>query len=39
MNRWLERCFKISSLRFLTAAAAPKAITALKAMKARSRAA
>ncbi|MGR3362328.1 MAG: regulatory protein GemA [Paracoccus sp. (in: a-proteobacteria)] len=39
LNRWLERCFKISSLRFLTAAAAPKAITALKAMKARSRAA
>jgi hypothetical protein len=39
LNRWLERCFKISSLQFLTAAAAPKAITALKAMKARSRAA
>lgn len=37
--KWLERCFKVSSLRFLTATAAPKAITALKAMKARVRAA
>lgn len=39
LNSWLERSFKLSSLRFLTAAAAPKVITALKAMKARSRAA
>jgi len=35
MNKWLERCWKISSLRFQTKAAAPKVITALKAMKAR----
>lgn len=33
MANWLLRCFKVSSLRFLTAEAAPKAITALKAMK------
>lgn len=35
MNIWLERCWKISSLRFLKAETAPKVITALKAMKAR----
>ena len=35
LNRWLERCWKVSSLRFLRAQAAPKVITALKAMKAR----
>jgi hypothetical protein len=35
LNKWLERCFKVSSLRFVTKEAAPKAITALKAMKAR----
>jgi Protein of unknown function (DUF1018) len=34
--KWLLRTFKISSLRFMTAAMAPKAITALKAMKRRS---
>ncbi|MBU3032380.1 regulatory protein GemA [Paracoccus marinaquae] len=39
LNKWLLRCFKVSSLRFLTAGAAPKAITALKAMKARASAA
>ena len=39
LNKWLERSFKVSSLRFLTKAAAPKVITGLKAMKARSRAA
>lgn len=36
LNKWLERCFKISSLRFLKAEVAPKVITALKSMKARS---
>ncbi|NIZ15749.1 phage protein GemA/Gp16 family protein, partial [Phaeobacter sp. HF9A] len=35
LNLWLERCWKISSLRFLEATVAPKVITALKAMKAR----
>jgi hypothetical protein len=33
--KWLERSFKVSSLRFLRADCAPKVITALKAMKAR----
>lgn len=33
--KWLERTFKITSLRFLTKGDAQKAITALKAMKAR----
>jgi Protein of unknown function (DUF1018) len=35
LNAWLEHYFKLSSLRFLSAGAAPKVITALKAMKAR----
>lgn len=35
LNKWLERCFKVSSLRFLSTEAARKAITALKAMKTR----
>lgn len=35
LNLWIERCWHVSSLRFLTAEAAPKAITALKAMKRR----
>ncbi len=35
LNAWLERWWKVSSLRFLTSEAAPKVITALKAMKAR----
>lgn len=35
LNKWLERSFKVSSLRFLRAASAQKVITALKAMKAR----
>ncbi|WP_096701622.1 regulatory protein GemA [Magnetospirillum sp. 15-1] len=35
LGKWLERTFKVSSLRFLTAECAPKAITALKAMKAK----
>lgn len=35
LNKWLLRCFRLSSLRFLTAATAPKVITALKSMKAR----
>ena len=35
LNKWLLRSFKVSSLRFLTLEAARKAITALKAMKAR----
>lgn len=39
LNKWLERSFKVSSLRFLSAAVAPKVITALKAMKARRKAA
>lgn len=37
LNKWLLRCFKISSLRFLQAGVAPKVITALKSMKARNR--
>ncbi|MGG7567735.1 regulatory protein GemA [Rhodovulum sp. DZ06] len=39
LEAWLRRCFKVDSLRFLTAAEAPRAITALKAMKRRLRAA
>lgn len=35
LNTWLERCWKMSSLRFLRRASAPKVITALKAMKSR----
>lgn len=35
LNKWLLRSFKVSSLRFLKKAAAQKAITALKSMKAR----
>ena len=35
LAKWLLRSFRLSSLRFLTAEAAPKVITALKAMKAR----
>ena len=35
LNKWLERCFKRSSLRFVTKPEAQKIITALKAMKAR----
>jgi Bacteriophage Mu, GemA protein len=35
LNKWLERTWKISSLRFLRVQTAPKVITALKAMKAR----
>lgn len=35
LNKWLLRTFKVSSLRFLRKAAAQRAITALKAMKAR----
>ncbi len=35
LNKWLERCFKVSSLRFLSIGDGRKAITALKAMKAR----
>lgn len=35
LNKWLERCFKVSSLRFLKKDTAPKVITALKAMKSR----
>lgn len=35
LNTWLERCFRVSSLRFLTLDGARKVITALKAMKAR----
>lgn len=34
---WLERSFKVSDLRFLTADGARGAITALKTMKARAR--
>jgi phage gp16-like protein len=33
LGKWLERTFKISSIRFVSAEIAPKAITALKAMK------
>lgn len=39
LNKWLKRCFKVSSLRFLTDTVARKAITALKAMKTRAQAA
>lgn len=39
LNTWLERTFKVSSLRFLTGGQARGAITALKAMKARKQAA
>lgn len=35
LNKWLERSWKVSSLRFLRKSTAPKVITALKAMKAR----
>jgi phage gp16-like protein len=35
LNKWLVRCFKLSSLRFLDKATATKVITALKAMKTR----
>lgn len=35
LNKWLLRCFKVSSLRFLKMEQARKAITALKAMKSR----
>ena len=35
LNTWLEQCFKVSSLRFLTLDSARKVITALKAMKSR----
>lgn len=35
LTKWLERCWKISSMRFLKAETAPKVITALKAMKSR----
>jgi len=35
LNKWLERCWKVSSLRFVRAETAPKIITALKSMKAR----
>ena len=39
LDVWLKRTFKVDSARFLTAEAAPKVITALKAMKAHKRAA
>lgn len=35
LNAWLDHYWKIASLRFLTREAAPKVITALKAMKSR----
>lgn len=35
LGKWLERQWKVSALRFLSAEHAPKAITALKAMKAK----
>lgn len=35
LGTWLKRCYHVDSERFLTAADARKAITALKAMKAR----
>ena len=35
LNKWLLRCFKLSSLRFVTKDAARKIITALKVMKSR----
>ena len=34
LTTWVKRVFKVDSMRFLTAAQAPKVITALKAMKA-----
>jgi Bacteriophage Mu, GemA protein len=37
LNKWLERSWKISSLRFLTAAQAPRVIIALKRMKTRAK--
>ncbi len=37
LGTWMTTYFKISSLRFVTAAQAPKMITALKAMKANKR--
>jgi hypothetical protein len=37
LNKWLAAKWHVASLRFLTAGAAPKVITALKAMKARPR--
>lgn len=37
LNKWLLSKWKVATLRFLTAEAAPKVITALKAMKARPR--
>lgn len=36
LEAWLLRCFKVSTLRFLTKAQAQKAITALIAMRRRS---
>lgn len=36
LSTWLMRCWRVSSLRFLSKGNAQKAITALKAMKARS---
>lgn len=39
LNTWLKRTFKVDNLRFVTAALAPRIITALKAMKAHKRAA
>ncbi len=35
LNRWLEKHYKVSALRFLTREAAGKAITGLKRMSAR----
>ena len=35
LNAWLERYYRVSALRFLSAANASKAVTALKAMKSR----
>ncbi|WP_424986369.1 regulatory protein GemA [Microbulbifer sp. S227A] len=35
LNKWLERCWKTSSLRFLRKETAPRVITDLKSMKAR----
>ena len=37
LGKWLERSFKVSAPRFVTADLAPKVITALKKMKARDR--
>lgn len=39
LTRWVARGWKVASLRFLTKDAAPKVITALKAMTSRARAA